>query len=259
MSPKSRYFLGASSLLVMCIQVAVIGPGRAAADATVVLNDTNEPPFTTAARDGFVDVIAGEAFHRAGLSLKFVKLPPERALMNANAGIEDGDVTRIIGLEKDYPNLIRVPEKLVDWTFAAFTRKTESIEASWPGLESFAVGHIKGWKIFEKNLRPKTLITTADDPNQLFTMLDKNRVEVALYERWMGAALLKRMNITDVRVVEPPLAVREMFIYLHRRHADKVPAIVAALRSIKSEGMYARVCREKFAPLATPSLQCDIK
>ena len=179
--------------------------------------------------------------------------------MNANAGIEDGDVTRIAGLEKDYPNLIRVPEKLVDWTFVAFTRKTESIEASWSALESLTVGHIKGWKILEKNLRSKTLITTADNPNQLFTMLEKNRVEVALYERWMGAALLKQMNITDVRVVEPPLVVREMFIYLHQRHADKIPALAAALRAIKSEGMYARVCREKFAPLAPLSSQCDVR
>ena len=77
---KGRYFVGASLLLMLFVQIAMVGPVRAAADAIVVLNDVNEPPFTTAAGDGFLDVIAGEAFRRAGLSLKFVKLPPRTCL-----------------------------------------------------------------------------------------------------------------------------------------------------------------------------------
>lgn len=228
-------------------------------ETTLVLNDTNAPPFTTPAGDGFLDIVVGEAFRRAGLHLKLIKLPPERGLVNANAGIEDGDLTRIAGLEKKYPDLVRVPEKLMDWHFVAFARQAQPTEASWTALEPFIVGHIKGWKIYEQNLKPTTHITTADNVEQLFTMLDKNRIDVALYERWLGYALAKKMHIQDLHVVEPPLAIREMFIYLHRRHSDKVPAIAAALRAIKAEGLYAKVCRAKLAPLAANSTQCDVK
>jgi polar amino acid transport system substrate-binding protein len=232
---------------------------HAANDTTLVLNDTNEAPFTTAAGDGFLDIVVGEAFRRAGLRLMLVRLPPERGLVNANAGIEDGDLTRIAGLEKNYPNLVRVPEKLMDWNFVAFARQAEPTQASWAALESLYVGHIKGWKIYEQNLKPGAQVTVVDNAEQLFTMLEKNRVDVALYERWLGLALAEKMGIKDIHVVEPALAEREMFIYLNKRHADKVPAIAAALRAIKADGTYSRVCREKLAALAASTPQCAAK
>jgi polar amino acid transport system substrate-binding protein len=224
----------------------------------LVLNDTNEPPFTTPSSDGFLDIIAGEAFRRAGYSLKLIKLPPERGLVNANTGIEDGDLTRIAGLEQTYLNLVRIPEKLVDWHFVAFTRTANITEASWHALEPLSVAYIKGWKIYERNLLPTTQSTTTDTPEQLFTMLDKNRIDVALYERSLGYALAKQQGVSALRVIEPALAVREMFIYLHKRHENKVSAIADALRAIKAEGLYAKVCREKLAAFDAPTAQCEM-
>jgi len=254
-----RYLVSVIALLLICTAVGWAESPAVANLPVLVLNDPTDAPLTTTAGDGFFDVIVGEAFRRAGLQLKLVKLPAERALMNANEGIEDGDLSRIAGLEKTYPNLVRVPEKILDMHFVAFTRQPKPTEASWAALETYSIGHIKGWKIFEQNLTAATQISTANDPGQLFAMLEKERVDVALYDRWMGYALAKQMQITHVRVVEPPLAVREMFVYLHQKHADKIPALVAALRAIKTEGMYTKVCREKLAPLATPASQCDVK
>lgn len=224
----------------------------------LVLNDAYAPPFTTPSGDGFLDIVAGEAFRRAGYTLKLIKLPPERGLINANAGIEDGDLARIAGLEQTYPNLMHVPEKLVDLHFIAFARTAAITEASWSTLEPLSVAYIKGWKIYEKNLLPATHSTTADSPEQLFAMLENNRVDVALYERSLGSALAKQMNITTLHVVEPALAVREMFIYLNKRHADKVTAIASSLRAIKTEGLYARICRERLAAFAAPTTQCEM-
>ena len=96
----------------------------------LVLNDTNEPPFTTPDGQGFLDAVAGEAFRRAGVKLRLVKLPAERGLINANAGTEDGDLTRIAGLDTQYPNLVRVPEKLIDYEFTAFS-KNAALPVTW--------------------------------------------------------------------------------------------------------------------------------
>ncbi|HJW82255.1 MAG TPA: transporter substrate-binding domain-containing protein [Acidiferrobacterales bacterium] len=222
--------------------------GAVAADRPVlVLNDTNEPPFTTADRNGFLDIVAGEAFRRAGAELRLVKLPAERGLINANAGIEDGELTRIAGLEKQYPNLVRVPEKLVDWEFSAFS-KDASIASNWNSIRQRSVGHIKGWKIYEQSLAGAERVTTADDPEQLFRLLDLNRIEVALYERSLGAALARQQGLKDVRPLAPPLATREMFIYLHKRHANLVPRLADALRAMKREGFYQRAYNEKLKP-----------
>lgn len=246
-------------LLAFLALIFTVYSSHAENEITLVLNDPTDAPYTTKDRNGFFDVIVGEAFRRAGLRLALVKLPAERGLMNANSGIEDGDLSRIAGMEKKYPDLVRIPEKLISMDFVAFSRQPKPAEASWTILAQFKVGFIKGWKIFENNLLPATQITTVDNPEQLLRLLEKNRIEIALYDRWMGTAMAKQMQIHNVRVVEPPLASREMFIYLHKRHTDKVPAIAAALRAIKTEGLYTRVCREKFLALSSSASQCEVK
>lgn len=215
----------------------------------LILNDTNEAPFTTTDRKGFLDVVAGEAFRRAGVNLLLVKLPAERGLINANAGIEDGDLTRIAGLDAQYPNLVRVPEKLIDWEFTAFS-KNPTLSTSWDVLRSRPIGHIRGWKIYENQLSGAPAVVASDDAAQMFRQLQLDRIDVALYERWLGLSLLKSQNSKGVYPLDPPLAKREMFIYLHKRHAALVPKLAEALRAIKAEGLYDRLYREKVLSLA---------
>lgn len=247
------------SFHALALASALHGTPAVAADPnTLILSDTYETPYTTVAGDGFLDVIAGEAFRRAGLSMTFIRVPPERALLNANAGIEDGVSARIAGLEKAYPNLIPVPEHILLFHFVAFTQRAELPKAEWQTISPLVVGHIRGWKIFEQNLTPQTRVTIVDTAEQLFDMLNRNRIDVALYERWLGLALAAKRGLGDVRIVEPPLAERPMFIYLHKRHADAIPKLADALRAIKAEGLYTRVCEEKFAPLVGDTAQCQI-
>jgi len=246
----SRHFLMKTlfSIAFAGVLLLTAGLARTAEIPVLVLNDTNEPPFTTADGRGFLDAVAGEAFRRAGVRLRLVKLPAERALLNANAGIEDGDLTRITGLEAQYPNLVRVPEKLIDWEFAAFGRDP-ALPAHWETLRTHPVGHIRGWKIYEQQLAGAPHVVTAEDPAQLFRQLQLKRIEVALYARWQGLSWIQRQGVTDVHLLEPLLARREMFIYLHKRHAALVPKLAAALRAIKAEGLYDRLYREKVLSL----------
>ena len=215
----------------------------------LVLNDANESPYTTADSQGFLDVVAVEAFRRAGVKLRLVKLPAERGLINANAGIEDGDLSRIAGLESNYPNLIRVPEKLIEHEFSAFS-KNPVLATSPVVLRTHSIGHIRGWKIYEKMLSGAPVVVASDDAAQMFRQLQLDRIDVALYERWLGLSLLKKQDIQGIYLLEPAIAKREMFIYLHKRHAALVPKIAKALQAIKAEGLYARLYKEKVLSLA---------
>jgi len=95
------------------------------------LNNTNSARYTTVRRDGFLDTIATEAFRRAGVQLRLIRVPPERGLLNANQGVEDSDLTRIAGLKKKYPNRVQLDEVLIDRVFAAFSRR-QRLSAQWP-------------------------------------------------------------------------------------------------------------------------------
>ena len=259
-SDANQFCIEQRLLLLMCLAVVLVAPVRtvSATPPELVLNNPTAPPFTTPAHDGLLDIIVGEAFRRAGLRLSLVKLPAERGLIYANEGIDAGDLSRIAGIEKTYPNLVRVPEKIFDMDFVAFTRANPIKHINWQVLQSYSVGYVKGWKIFEQNLRPGTEVTTASAPEQLMHMLVLGRIQFVLYSRWMGLAIARRMGIKDVRVVEPALAQRAMYIYLNKHYAVYISALAKALRDIKREGMYTRICRQKFSVIAPPTAQCRV-
>lgn len=233
-----------------------VGPAPAKELPLMVLNDANSAPFTNKAQDGLVDRVAGEAFRRAGMRLKLIQLPAERALQNANAGIDDGEVSRVAGIEKIYTNLVRVPEKLVDHHFVAFTRHADLKEASWGNLAPYVVGYIRGYKIVERNVPEGTKTATANDARQLFTMLDKGRIDIAIYRRWEGTLLAREMGIDNIHIIEPSLAETGIYIYLNKKHADKIPLLDQALRDIKAEGLFETACREAFAAFDPLPEQC---
>ena len=56
-----------------------------------------------------------EAYRRIGYDIRFEFLPGKRSLEYANKGLTDGDVARIAGTEKKYPNLIPVPTPIIFW------------------------------------------------------------------------------------------------------------------------------------------------
>lgn len=244
MSKHRRYYSGYLGILLI---LAGIVPAVTCAEPTLILNSENEPPFSTPERDGYIDVIATEAFRRAGLKLKLIKVPAERALLNANAGIDDGDLTRIKGLEKIYPNLVMVPEKLMDWEFVAFSKvRDENID--WAKIKQKTVGHITGWKIYEHILQGAPHVVSVSDAKQLFVLLEQDRLDIALYAQWMGQQKLREMGLDNIHQLNPVLERREMYIYLNRSHEKYVEKIAAALRALKKEGFYDR---EKDRALST--------
>lgn len=264
MHPTPRYQRSLDPFRALVLTLGVwaglaIGPVQGANEPTLVLNNANSVPFTNEAGTGLVDVVAGEAFRRAGLKIKLIQLPAERALINANAGIEDGEVSRVAGIEKAYSNLVPVPEKLVDHHFVAFTRNATLNNITWESLQPYTVGYIRGYKIVEKNVPSGTRISTANDAEQLFTMLDLGRIDIAIYRRWEGQAIAKKLGIQKLRIIEPSLAEAGIYIYLHKKHADKIPLIASALREIKAEGLFARACREAFADYKPLPVQCETR
>lgn len=240
-----------SVLSAICLGLVLlfVGTGEAAAE-TLVINITGNPPLNTPEQAGFVDRIAAEACRRVGLELQTVNLPAERGLKNANAGIDDGDMLRVKGIERLYPNLVMVPEKVMDWEFTAFSKHKLKLEGKWSNLAPHSVSIIIGWKLLENNVPPATELTLVKNPKQLFSLLEKDRAEVIIYERWGGLMYLREKGLSDsVQPLAPPFAVREMYIYLNKKHTKYVPALAKALRDMKRDGTYQRIYEQTLAPL----------
>ncbi|MFV1997224.1 MAG: substrate-binding periplasmic protein [Acidiferrobacterales bacterium] len=237
---------------VVILAVLVAGhayPGLVYAQKTLVLNTAFTSPLSNDSQSGFADVVVGEALQRIGYKLESVNLPAERALINANIGIDDGDLLRIKGLQKTYPNLIWVPEKIIDLEFVVFTRNKDFPVTGWRSLKPYSVAIVTGWKILERNITGTATLTKVKNANQLFTLLLKDRVDVVVYERWVGLGYIKQHRIRGVKMLEPPLARRSTYVYLHKKHKHLVPKLAAALRAMKADGSYQRAFQRILAPV----------
>lgn len=227
-----------------------LGLGAQAAPPPLVLNTGNRDPYTTASRDGFLDLLAAEAFRRVGASALIQSYESsERALLNANNGVDDGVALRIRGLESIYPNLVMVPEKIIDNDFVACATNPGLSADDWKALPPHHVIHLIGWKVFELNVPAETRSTKVKDAQQMFSLLGQGRADLALYERWQALWWARRMGL-KIKVLEPPLARQEMFFYLHRKHGDLAEKVAAALAEMKRDGTYRRIFDATLTPLA---------
>lgn len=237
MSPMRRLFM----VLLAFLAMGTVSVRAQNSVVTFKLNTSVTEPYTTPAHDGFLDRLMAEAFRRLGHKAEItVYEASERALINANRGLDDGALPRIKGLEAQYENLLRVPEKVMDTEFVGYTLGAPFATDGWESLRSRQLAYILGWKIFENNLDASYPAVRVRDPQQLFGMLRLGRAEVVLYERWQGLAQAKAENLR-VHVLEPPLARSEQFLYLHRRHAHLVDRLAAVLAEMKRDGTYRRL------------------
>lgn len=220
-----------------------------AADSIIRLNTTGQPPLNTKSQDGFMDEVATEAFRRIGIQLQTALLPAERGLKQSNRGLVDGEMSRIKGLDKKYPNLVRVPEKIMDWEFVSFSYQSVSLKNGWSDLSGKLVAYINGWKILERNIPSSAEITKTANVDELFNLLRKKRTDFTVYERWAGHYRLHQLMMNDVKELKPPLAVKEMFIYLHKKHRSIIPKLSSALSAMKKDGSYQKLVKKHLTSL----------
>ena len=214
------------------------------------INTASLPPYAQEDRQGFLDLLIAEAFARIGLQAQINRYvgASARGFENANLGVDDGEALRIAGLSHRYPNLIQVPEPIKTNNFVGYTLGTRPPINNFMELSSYNVGYIIGWIIFQKNLVPNQTATAIKSPEQMYQMLDLNRIDVALYEEWQGLYIGRQMGL-NLLVLDPPLVQTEMFMYLHQRHRELVPLVAQALADMKADGSYQRIVDQTLTPL----------
>lgn len=215
--------------------------GTAFSYEDLVFNVTGQPPLNTVKNDGFMDEVVREALKRIGYNLVINKQPAERGLYSANKGLIDGEMSRVKGIDKVYSNLLRVPEKVMSWDFVVFSKKNIDLSHGWKSLNNKNVAYINGWKILEKNIPTSAYATKTRNSTQLFILLKKDRTDYIIYERWGGHYVINKMKLENIKIRRPALASKDMYIYLHKKHADIIPKLSYELSKMKKDGSYKRI------------------
>ncbi len=218
------------------------------AQQPLVLTTSMAPPLSRDDQTGFYDQILIEAFQRVEQPVQITHLPTERSITNANLGISDGEFPRISGLERLYPNLRKVPEKIDDFEFVAFTWRTDIELKDWASCKPYNIAIVRGWKILEANLADVKSLVKVKNQEILFSLLGKHRTDIVVYSRFEGHEMIKKLGLQSVWVLEPPLATREMFLYLNKKHLSLAPVIAKQFRIMKQDGAYDRIFKKTLGP-----------
>jgi len=240
-SARSAHLLALFCLFLLAWPVCAQGAGL------LTLNSADPAPLSRPDGSGLNDRIVAEAFHRLGIPVQLVRLTAERALQNADAGIDDGIYVRIAGMERMYPNLVMVPEPVSEFLFTAFAKDPAVQVKSWDDLKPYNVALINGWKIVEANTRGARSVTGVKNEDALFGLLERNRADVVVLDLYSGQEVIRRLGLSGVRALSPPLERRKMYIYLHKRHAELVPRLAEALRQMRRDGTTLRLTRAGLA------------
>jgi len=185
-----------------------------------------------------------EAFSRMGCGFKLISQPGERAMIDANQGIVDGEAGRISNIDKiKYANLIMVPYPIVTMKDGAYATDHSININGWESLvgKPYRVGLIKGIKSVEQKLPlyvDKANIVTLSDPEQSLKMLQAKRIDLFIAGTQIeDSAFMKSGAYDDVKLVGI-VETKVLYPWLHKRHENLVQRLADTLKTMKSEGQF---------------------
>ncbi|BBO67814.1 hypothetical protein DSCA_17440 [Desulfosarcina alkanivorans] len=233
--------------------ILLLTPNSAFADEPLRIGDFYKMVLSTPQRTGLLNLVIQEAFSRVGKKVDFVQLPPGRSIILANDGLIDGDISRVSDIHKitnyKFPNIVKVPEKLFDAYYVGFSKNSDIKLNGWKSLNPYSIGIVTGFKIMEMNTKGVKNLTKVENPILLFTLLQKDRVEIIVYDRFIGYGVLKQMKMKGVKALLPPLATRAFFLYLHKKHSRLIPQLAAVMAEMKADGTYEGIYNKTIRPL----------
>jgi len=185
-----------------------------------------------------------EAFRRMGYGFKLISQPGERAMVDANQGIVDGEAGRISKIDKEkYANLIMVPFPITTMQDGAYSTDHSIKINGWESLagKPYKVGLLKGIKSVEQKLSlyvDKSNIITLSDTEQCVKMLQAGRIDLFIVGTQIEDSTfmhndaykeVKRVGIVETKVLYP---------WFHKRHKNLIRPLADTLKTMKSEGRY---------------------
>jgi len=79
---------------------------------------------------------------------------------------------------------------------------------------------------------------------EILSVLQNNRTDLIAIERWTGLSIAQKLHLTALKLIEPPLISKSLYLYLHKKHKALIPKIVRTLREMKQDGTYERIKQE---------------
>jgi polar amino acid transport system substrate-binding protein len=221
-------------LLMMCVTL----PSNGVADSVLQLANFSGLPNKLSLSEKVLE----HAYKRLNIKMSIVYLPAARTLWSANNGSVDGEVSRLAGLEKIYPNLLMVKMPITVISPCVYTKEGTSFTVNgWQSLKPYRIAYLRGVKFVENNLQGLSAegVSTLE---QAFMMLEHNRVDVVIADVNQSINILPKYP--DIKMLSPAVDSFPVYHYLHKKHTDLVPKLEAVLQQMTDDKTIERITSE---------------
>ncbi|WP_417320307.1 substrate-binding periplasmic protein [Emcibacter sp.] len=201
-------------------------------------SDARELTFTTfrnAPIQKLSAQIISEAYATLDIKVSIKELPGLRALVVANSGETDGEISRIGGIEKKFTNLIAIPTPVNHIEIVVFSENSALKIENWHNLQGLKVGIVSG-SVFTETLDQGLNTLRINNYKQLFTILKRGRVDVAVSPYINGLSMLKTNPHWTILPVSPSLQNEDLYHYIHKRHRHLIPKLNQIFQEMHSSG-----------------------
>ena len=188
-----------------------------------------------------------KAYGELGQEIDFKFSPSKRALFESNAGITDGEVARIKGIEESYPNLIRIDVALCRPKQYLVSRMPLDIDNK-ANLKQYRIGFRSGTaahrQYIEQNEVPRTVGVHSD--TSLKKLLELDRIDFMIISMWGLKRIYTDSEIEKLYFYEHLSFEIELFHYLNKKHEAFSPVITKKLKELEASGFIDKAIAEHF-------------
>ncbi|MFA6310875.1 MAG: hypothetical protein WCV99_02315 [Sterolibacterium sp.] len=206
--------------------------------------------MATDAAEGFgyrySGLIYDEAFKRLGIPLEMTVYSLARRSVLIEQGAIDGEASRVYSYADAHPELIRVEEPVMTFTFSLFTAKAALRAKRLDDLPADTLAEYRrGIMLCENTLaksisaeRLSSIITTEQGIKKLLAGRSDVfcDIDVYVFETLQSAEF---KGIGTVRKLFDIISM-PTYPYLFKRHAELAPRLAATLKKMKAEGLMER-------------------
>jgi polar amino acid transport system substrate-binding protein len=210
----------AFSLLLSC---ALMAERAGAEEALRISADDGAPLFQD------VSQILQAAYGRLGLKMEIVRRPGRRSVIEADAGLFDGELVRAPIIESDFHNLIRVPVPVATIDIVAFVGDDKIVVHHRADLANLRVGYERGLLLIEKDPDAKGYFP-GNNLDTLLKLLAEGKLDVVLDVPRDVEAAKQRLQLPQLQATDLVFASSPMFHYLHKSHQALVDPLANAIQ-----------------------------
>ena len=191
----------------------------------------------------YVQAVLEQVYDNIGYDVRYRTVPLARSFIEANKGELDGLRARVAAVADRYPNLIKIPFEILDFSLVLLADRRVCGLCDLSQIQQVAI--TRGVVALEE-----TLSSTLADKDVVEVTTAQQTLELLLAGK-VQAAITPDTNVprtffqSNPHILRRTLAVLPDYHYLHKKHAQLVPKLTAELEAMERAGRIAQF-REKY-------------